>query len=93
MKSLAREQKSKHGFMYKSKEVTKACLEQGSGNFEQGGERSKEAHFSCMQERLGLACLGGERELGVARVEAKSHSLHILEAWLKWLWLVVTMCA
>ena len=54
--------------------------------------RKKKAHSSCMQERLGLACLGGERELGVARVEAKSHPLNILEAWLEWCGLEVCVC-
>ena len=45
-----------------------------------------------MQERLGLACLGGERGHGVATMIAHGHLLLDLEAWLEWCRLEVCVC-
>ena len=68
-------------------------LEHGKSKIKQGKPSSKKAHFLREEGRACMACLHGESGPRVARVEAKSHPLHILEARLEWCGLEVCVCA
>ena len=53
---------------------------------------SRKAHFFMKEGRAGFSCLRGDRDHGVARMEAHGHPLLGLEAWLEWCRLERCVC-